>query len=184
MAYIYILPIEPVDASILDFLEKTLFQAFQVRVKFDAKKIDANSAFDPKRSQYNSSKLLVQAIDSPPPDALRILAVTDVDLFIPIFTFLYGEAQLDGLGAIISTHRLHSKFYGLPDNQKLFLERVKKEAIHELCHTFGLVHCIDPFCVMRLSTYVEDVDQKTSDFCFSCKNQLALKLDSLTRSKG
>lgn len=184
MAYIYILPIEPVDTSVLNFLEKTLFQAFQVRVKFDTKKIDANLAFDPKRSQYNSSKLLEQAINSPPSDALKVLAVTDVDLFIPIFTFLYGEAQLDGLGAIISTHRLHNRFYGLPDDQKLFLERVKKEAIHELGHTFGLVHCIDPFCVMRLSTYVEDVDQKTSDFCFSCKNQLTLKLEVLKHSKG
>lgn len=183
MFYIYLLPIEPVETSVLDFLEKALFQTFQIKVKLSNKKIDASSAFDPKRNQYNSSKLLLQAIESPPPDALKILAVTDVDIFIPIFTFLYGEAQLDGIGAIISTHRLHNRFYGLPEDQKLFLERAKKEAIHELGHTFGLVHCLDPFCVMRQSTYVEDVDQKTADFCFRCKNQLILKLTSLTRSR-
>jgi len=181
MSYIYILPIEPIDAPVLDFLEGALFQAFQIKVKFDNRKIDASTAYDQKRNQYNSSNLLSQIIMKPPSDSVRLLGVTDADLFIPIFTFLFGEAQLDGPGAIISTQRLHNRFYGLPDNQKLLLERAKKEAIHELGHTFGLVHCFDPFCVMRLSTYVEDVDQKTAEFCNNCRSILIPKLHLLTR---
>ncbi|MBK6285667.1 MAG: hypothetical protein IPF54_26070 [Draconibacterium sp.] len=31
------------------------------------------------------------------------------------------------------------------------------------------VHCINPTCVMRSSTYVEDIDQKGWRFCAKCE---------------
>jgi len=179
MSFIYLLPIEPVGGEVFEFIGDCLYEAFRIRTKTSSRKIDASVAYDEMRDQYNSSKLLAEVIKYPPPDALRIIAVTDVDLFVPIFTFHFGQAQLDGLGAIVSTHRLHNRFYGLPEDKRLFRERVDKEAVHELGHTFGLTHCMDPFCVMRSSTYVEDVDQKSIDFCNRCRRLLSEKLKSI-----
>ena len=60
----------------------------------------------------------------------------------------------------------------MPPDQSILLERFKKEVIHELGHTFGLVHCHTPTCVMRSSTYVEDIDLKEAHFCQSCRDSI------------
>ena len=70
---------------------------------------------------------------------------------------------------MVSTYRLRNDLYGLPADERLLAARLEKEAIHELGHTYGLVHCADPVCVMRASTYVEEIDLKTADFCESCR---------------
>jgi archaemetzincin len=134
--------------------------------------LDLAAAYDPGRRQYNSSKILLQILAAPPVGAARVLAVADVDLFIPILTFVFGEAQLDGIAAAVSLHRLNSKFYGLPENRDVLRRRLVKESVHELGHTFGLLHCRQPGCVMGTSTYVEDIDQKSGDMCARCREQL------------
>jgi archaemetzincin len=57
-------------------------------------------------------------------------------------------------------------------DEKIILERFKKEVIHELGHTFGLIHCHVPTCVMRSSTYVEDIDQKSMNICPKCQEEI------------
>ena len=141
-------------------------------------------AFDPNRVQHNSSLILQQLIRQPPPDADKILGVLDVDLFIPILTFVFGEAQLQGIGAVVSTHRLHNRFYGLPENRELTTDRLLKEAVHELGHTFGLIHCLQPRCVMNASTYVENIDQKPAEFCSLCQKNLNKEKGSSLNNKG
>jgi archaemetzincin len=94
--------------------------------------------------------------------------VTDLDLFIPIFTFVFGEAQVGGGVALMSTHRLHQEFYGLPEDTRLLFARAEKEAVHELGHTYGLAHCRSFDCVMHFSNSVEQVDLRPGDFCQSC----------------
>ena len=44
-------------------------------------------------------------------------------------------------------------------------QRVIKEAVHELGHTFDLRHCRDPQCLMHYCRAIEDVDRKSSDLC-------------------
>jgi archaemetzincin len=96
------------------------------------------------------------------------VAIVDVDLYIPILTFVFGEAQFDGNAAVVSTHRLTNQFYGLPTNDKLIVQRLEKEVVHELGHTFGLYHCHQFECVMRSSTYVEEIDLKQPFPCDQC----------------
>ena len=93
-------------------------------------------------------------------------------MYIPVLTFVFGEARLNGRCAVVSSYRLDNKFYGLPDNPALLQERLLKEAIHELGHTYGLLHCHNPECVMKSSTYVEEIDFKSSRFCDKCRAQL------------
>jgi len=129
-------------------------------------------AFDAARRQYASAAVLEMLMRICPTDALKLLAVTERDLFIPVLTFVYGHAQLNGRVAAISLARLRQEFYGLPSNREIFLERAYKEALHETGHTFGLVHCADRQCAMALSTNVRQIDGKRAAFWGACAARL------------
>ncbi len=154
-----------------------LAQHIQKTIGWKVEIIDINFdhlfALNPDRNQYHSSEILLGLKNIFMPSKDKILAVTDLDLFIPILTFVFGEAQLDGPTAVISTFRLRPEFYGLPPNKNLVMQRLIKEAIHELGHTFGLVHCLNQGCVLNASTYVEEIDLKEADFCPECAQLLA-----------
>jgi archaemetzincin len=169
MSYIDIIPIGEVEETLLLFLKQSIFQTFKIQTRIRSRRFNLSHVYDPIRNQYNSSGLLLELINDTSPETLRILGVTELDLFIPIFTFLFGEAQLNGVGALVSTHRLHNQFYGIPENKELLKSRLLKEGIHELGHTFGLIHCFTLNCVMKSSTYVEEIDQKSTDFCKLCR---------------
>jgi archaemetzincin len=169
MSFIDIIPIGEVEEALLLFLRQNIFQTFKIQTRIRNRRFNLSPVYDPVRGQYNSSGLLLELINDIPPETTRILGVTELDLFIPIFTFLFGEAQLNGIGALVSTHRLHNQFYGIPENKELLKIRLLKEGIHELGHTFGLIHCFALNCVMKSSTYVEDIDQKSTHFCRFCQ---------------
>lgn len=101
--------------------------------------------------------------------------VTSLDLFIPILTYLFGEAQLKGHCAVVSLHRLREEFYGLPPNPELLLHRVVKESVHELGHVSGLRHCLDWHCVMASTHDVERLDLKGEEYCSSCLAATSLR---------
>src|SRR5208337_5055096 len=113
-----------------------------------------------------------------PNDATRILGLTEVDLAIPMLTFVFGQAQLDGPVAVVSLCRLRQEFYGLPGEDKVLRERVAKELLHELGHTFGLTHCVEPKCAMSLATHIGLVDNKEERYCAHCGEQLARRFTS------
>lgn len=130
---------------------------------------DPEVAFDAMRGQYNSRVLLSRLLESTEAGQPRVLGVTGVDLFIPVLTYVFGEAQLGGRAAVVSVHRLRPETYGLPQNDPLLEERLRKEAIHELGHNFGLVHCPNARCVMHASTYAEEIDLKGDGLCRACR---------------
>jgi archaemetzincin len=129
-------------------------------------------AYDRERGQYGSIAVLEMLTQVCPPDAVKLLAVTGRDLYIPVLTFVFGQAQLSGRVAVISLARLRQEFYGLAPNREIFLERACKEALHETGHTFGLVHCGDRNCAMSLSTNVRQIDSKRCEFCAPCGTRL------------
>jgi archaemetzincin len=145
---------------------------FHTKVDVSQSEFDAHPFLDLNRNQYNSSAIIQQLEKDHPAGTSKVLGITGFDLFIPILTFVFGEARLNGRCAVVSSYRLDNKFYGLPDNPKLLQERLFKEAIHELGHTYGLIHCHNPDCVMKSSTYVEEIDFKSSRFCDKCMNKL------------
>jgi len=116
---------------------------------------------DPRRGQHSSGAILRWVAGLRP--AQRLLAVTDVDLFVPVLTFVFGEAQLGGHAALVSTARLMPH-----DGAPLLRARLAKEAVHELGHTFGLTHCPDHGCAMARSATLFDVDRKSARLCADC----------------
>ncbi len=128
--------------------------------------MDAAFAFSAERNQYHSTALL-EAMR--PPEGTRLLAVTELDLFVPVLTFVFGEAQLGGPRAVVSTRRLDERYYGLPANEPLLERRLLIEAVHELGHTFGLRHCRDWQCAMASTHSVERLDLKQPAFCAQCR---------------
>jgi archaemetzincin len=157
-------------------VEKTISNLFSLDVIVEKSPLQMRDAFDSSRQQYNSTALLAQILQQSNPENYKIIAVVDADLCIPILTFVFGEAQLDGTAAIVSTHRLSNQFYGLESNRFTLLSRLEKEIVHELGHTFGLLHCRQFECVMRSSTYVEEIDLKRIDFCPACRVALNPKI--------
>lgn len=157
--------------SLLDALVRELSTVFRVTVVRQAPVFDPEDAYDHSRGQYDTRSLISHLLKQPAASG-KLLGVTDVDLFVPVLTFVFGEAQMGGRAAVVSSHRLAPEKYGLQPNKSLLEERLFKEAIHETGHAYGLVHCSDSRCVMASSQAVEGIDLKTSRFCATC--QLAL----------
>jgi archaemetzincin len=164
----------PGQAGLLDDVGSRIAKAFATKVAVRPPRFDPELAFDSSRGQYHSTAILESLLADHGNSTDRILGIAGIDLFIPILTYVFGEAQLDGRAALVSIYRLDNAAYGLPANAPLLHERLTKEAIHELGHTAGLVHCHHPVCVMRSSTYVEDIDVKSADFCPDCLEELRM----------
>ena len=152
----------------LEHLAATLARTFQTPCRIRPETLDVGFALDEGRKQYYSTAIIQKLERMADPDA-RVLGVTACDLFVPVLTFVFGEAQLDGSCAVVSTARLHEEFYGMPGRNDLMRERLVKEASHELGHTFGLRHCTDWRCVMASSHAVERLDVKAAEFCGVCR---------------
>jgi archaemetzincin len=166
---IQLMPLGTVSPELLGGLSEGLKREFSVPCELLPAEPEPAFAFNVTRRQYLSTEILASLARRTMPDTWRLLGVTSLDLYIPILTFVFGEAQLQGKSALVSAHRLYQEFYGLPLDQALLHERILKEATHELGHTFGLAHCEDYACVMSASHGVEWIDLKTAHFCGTCR---------------
>ncbi len=124
-------------------------------------------AYDPARDQYNS-KIILESLNLESQEPIKILAITEVDLFIPIMKYVFGLSIIGGRSAVISLYRM----YADGASNGILIQRAIKTAIHELAHTFGMKHCKVKRCVMFPSVSVKDTDEKDSDFCINCSNIL------------
>jgi len=134
---------------------------------------ELESLFSSERNQYYSTGFLKQAIDKTKDFDGKVIILTSLDIFIPVLTFVFGEAQLNGKHSVVSICRLYEEFYANEGREDLLIERASKEILHELGHNLGLIHCIDWDCVMHSSNSVEEIDIKGKFFCDSCKELIS-----------
>lgn len=179
---ISIIALGDVEEDILTTVEFSIWETFGLEVRRLPAQCTPDFAFDAERGQFSSEKVLRLLLNQVPADAVRMLGVTPVDLFIPMLSFVFGQAQLRGKVAVISLARLRQEFYGLAPNREILLYRTAKEAIHELGHTWGLTHCLDRSCPMALATTIQQLDQKTDALCTSCSIVLRETLGSFHHS--
>ncbi|MCK4476027.1 MAG: hypothetical protein KAU16_04805 [Methanophagales archaeon] len=124
--------------------------------------IEVEGAYHANRRQYDASNLLnylIRGISSAKEYALCLWIVSD-DLYVKGMNFVFGVAQ-PGKAAVLSTHRLDS------------FELIKKEAVHEMGHVFGLQHCTN-YCVMQFSNSLYEAKEKPDKLCDKCKGLLKI----------
>jgi archaemetzincin len=180
---ISLLRIGELDQSILSNLKENLedeFKEFNIKVEIfqDVMKLK-NSEYDAERKQYEAPKILKRLVEKVKiENFFRILGIIDKDIYSKIYNFIFGIAGRGSHAALISLVRLRDGFYSNIDlihrrkeGTGDFEERILKEAIHELGHTFGLKHCYSN-CIMRFSNSLADTDKKPVKFCASCLQEL------------
>jgi archaemetzincin len=171
--FIYIIPLGNDGEEYAGAIAENIREQFGLEVKVGENQGIPDYALNPVRKQYNSNLIIKRLLEICPPDALKILGVTSFDLFSPIFSFVFGEAQFRGKCAVISSYRLQGNSNGRIETAcPPLANRLEKEAVHELGHTFGLRHCSDPDCVMHYSIGVQCADRKFAYFCRACRDMM------------
>ena len=172
MNTLHLLPIGAVGGPLLEHLRIELARSLRVQCQILPHRLDPTPAYHTERQQFHSSEILQPMQSLVRPQDWRFLAIADVDLYIPILKYVFGEAQMGGPCAVVSVYRLHQEFYGLDRDDTLLGQRLLKESIHELGHTLDLHHCQDYRCAMASSHAVEWIDLKGSTLCGSCRSQV------------
>lgn len=165
---VLLVPIGEVEAALLAWLTVELEAALGCPVAIGEPVPIPREGYDFRRRQYRGDAML-EALRAVPGPAERVLGLADVDCYAPGLNFIFGQATLHGREAFVALPRLRQSFYGLPDDPSLFRQRLLKEAVHELGHTWGLGHCPDPHCVMHFSNTLRDTDAKGATFCPRCR---------------
>lgn len=136
--------------------------------------------FNSTRNQYRSDHLLSWLQQTlKPSNSTKLLAICTFDAYFGNYNFCFGEAIIGGRVAAIYLKRLLPPG-GTTDEKSLnlFQNRIVKEAIHEIGHTFGLRHCSHDLCIMFKSKTISDTDKKDREFCESCLNSLTISIQS------
>jgi archaemetzincin len=154
-------------SELLEGVCRTVAREFAREVRLVNEPERPDGAFDARRNQHSSTRILAW-LKERYVNAGRVLGVTDADLFIPILTFVFGEAQLGGRAAVVSTARLGDASR-IPGMAGRVARRLEKEAVHELGHTYGLLHCGDIRCAMARSPSLRHVDAKSPVLCRACR---------------
>jgi archaemetzincin len=162
------------EKKILEKIAKDVTDEFLFPVNIEESHIDLSEFYDPMRRQYDGNELLKEIDSMYSSQFVKKIGLFRVDLFIPILTYIFGQAAFRGTTGIASLYRLRNEQYGMKKDDVLLLNRFRKVVIHELGHTFGLIHCLIPTCVMRSSTYVEDIDQKSHNLCGQCRSKMEM----------
>jgi len=160
------------EKNILEKIARDVTNEFLFPVNIEESHIDLSEFYNPMRHQYNGNELLKEIDSMYSSHFVKKIGLFRVDLFIPILTYIFGQAAFRGTTGIASLYRLRNEKYGMKKDDVLLLNRFRKVVIHELGHTFGLIHCLIPTCVMRSSTYVEDIDQKSHNLCGQCRSKM------------
>lgn len=165
-------PLGSIADEITAELKHRIGGVFHCPVEIEASVNDLSQAYNSERKQYFSSKLLASLKKTEQDE--RVVGIADVDLYVPRLNFVFGEADTVSGTAIVSLYRLRQEYYGLASDDTLFLERVTKEIVHELGHTFGLGHCPNSKCVMHFSNGLADTDVKEANFCNKCRPKIII----------
>jgi archaemetzincin len=172
MKVVHLVRVGTIDLSLVENLRSTIPQSLEVRCQILPFHLDPSAAYHAEREQFHSSEILERMETLVRPGDWRLLAIADVDLYIPILKYVFGEAQMGGPCAVVSTFRLRQEFYGCERDPALLHQRLLKESVHELGHTLDLRHCQDYRCVMASSHSVERIDLRQSFLCPDCRSRL------------
>lgn len=171
-ALLDIIPLGPLDPLVLSIVAANIQAVLGLPTDITMPRPKPTYAYLSTRRQYDAVKIL-KKIAAEVDGAPIKLAIMPFDLCISILTYVYGESQLGGRAAVVSTNRLAHR------SQERTLNRIAKICIHEVGHIFGLEHCWEPDCLMRFSTQMEQLDRLPLHYCSACEYEMARRLKLL-----
>lgn len=172
---IVLVPLGEMDYGLVNRLATHLVSIFNTGVDIlQGMKIPRES-YNMIRGQYYSTVILNKLELLRSSSRERILGVLYEDLYVPSAGFVYGDADYEGKVAVLSLNRLKQQSLDIFDDEKLFLRRTIKEAVHQLGHLLGLKHCLNPKCVMHFTNSLLEADCKSEKLCDNCKRKIELR---------
>jgi archaemetzincin len=169
--HVHVLPLGEVDGVAVSVAAANLQAVLGLPADVRPPAGEPDYALLPARRQYDALPIL-KAIEAEVPAGTLCLAVMNGDLCLPIFSYVLGEAQVNGRAAVISLFRLKQGGDGRPSSPARVYERLAKVALHEVAHVLGLTHCREEGCLMRFSLGVEHIDELAMRFCPECELRL------------
>jgi archaemetzincin len=134
-----------------------------------------DAAYYPPRHRYRGEGLLAYLDSATPAGFSRVIGITDRDISVTKGRIhdwgVFGVACLSGRPGVVSTFRLGAS--AAPVSVPVLCARLEKVVVHELGHTFGLLHCESEGCVMRdAEGSIRPVDACTGKLCPACASRL------------
>ncbi|MBI4277366.1 MAG: archaemetzincin family Zn-dependent metalloprotease [Armatimonadetes bacterium] len=178
-ASIRIQPLGRVRPRVLAALRRRLARVYRMPVEVAPRRQYLRGlGYSPRRDQYRADILLDHLSAQVPPDGTCLLGVTEEDIYVPHYNFLFGLAYVGDRCAVFSLYRLDDDFPEDADPRQgpagwRLIDRAVKIAVHELGHAFGLGHCRDGRCVMHYADNVDAVDRESGRHCEKCRPRLA-----------
>ncbi len=166
--YIGLLPLGKIPKIVLKIIAANISAYLNLSAKILTPLNVPDFAFDKRRLQYDSGVILKELESMNFSDCEKVIGVINHDLFVPIFTHVYGEARQGGEVALVSLFRLSKNIDGSSPLPSIFYERAVKVALHELGHLYNLFHCNEKRCLMHFSGDIEDLDKTPVYLCRSC----------------
>jgi len=190
---INIIILNDISRNILKYLKKNLALVFKRNVIISKHIIIPSTLFNNDKKQYDGRRLLKFLTENITLKEVKDinLAIFDRDLYKGNLDYVFSLASPFPKIAVISIMRMHPHFNedyflkGLKKRKsgkfpllmqklnsaekKLYYERILKEAVHGIGHTFGLLHCSSKNCIMYPSIASEDIDSKDIVFCRACR---------------
>lgn len=170
--HLEIIPMGRVDAMAASVVAANLQAILGLNTRIREVRPEPVYAFLSRRGQYEAGKILHQ-LSFASDGGLLTLGMVNVDIYTPILTFVYGESQMGGKAALISTFRLQSK------DTRMTYERAAKISVHEVGHLLGIVHCRAPDCLMGFSNSLTKLDSLPLTFCQACEYEVHRSLRHL-----
>lgn len=172
---VQVVPLGPVDDRLLRVVAANVFALCHLPARVAKGGPLPSSAYETRRRQYDAAVLL-KHLDGQGAEASlqKTIAVTAVDIFVPIFSYVFGEARLGGASALVSIYHLSDdlrKNASGTTAAELYLRAVKV-ALHELGHLFAMPHCEDHRCLMHYTDTLEAIDRTPLMFCRYCRAEM------------
>ena len=126
--------------------------------------------------QYNASEINAKLSNYVPNDAHCVVSILLDDLYPKKeWNFVFGLASYYKRVGVFSFARFNPSFLGQPEPNNLdnyLLYRSCNTLVHEICHTFGLSHCIFYQCLMNGSNNIEEQAKRPLIECPVCLRKL------------
>lgn len=129
-----------------------------------------------ERPQWLAADILKILEPQLPPDAYCLVGVTLTDLYsLSTTTYVFGQATIKNRTGVFSFARFDPAFYDEPrpaDVETLILRRSCHTLAHEICHIFGMQHCIYFKCPVNGSNNLDESDSRPMQLCPVCLRKL------------